>query len=259
MDIRKNLVIISATLGLSSSAYQLEAASLAELQERFAAYGVTLRGELGEQARAIHQELAFCARVEERDPWNLFETEMLRRYPFFKECTGPTGINFPLQVPSGTPVFTKSQWRVRCGPILLDRLEKIKNLAKAEDIPTGLREELQGFLQDATAFIQALHEGNQRVLREEKEEREKQRKPFNPEEYTAGIPDDLKEVAIHLQNTERDTSGFWMEEEMREKHKQFIKWNINQPLIPYLPDEADREQFFETSRNLQAEVVRGLQ
>ncbi|MDR0728339.1 MAG: hypothetical protein LBF21_01865 [Puniceicoccales bacterium] len=258
MNIRQNVVVVSAILRLSSSAYQLEAMSWAELQEGFAAYGTTLPGELGEQVRAIHQEIVHLAKVEAKDPWNFFETEMEKLYPFFKECTtGPAGLSFPLKVSPGTPVDSKNQWWMGRGPVLLGRLEKIKNLAETED--TGLREEFQDFLQEETAFIQAIYDENQRIHLAECEIQEGQSEQSSIQEYTASIPDDLKDVAAYWLNPKRGPLAHLIEGEMREKQLRFIKWNFNQPLIPYLPDEADREQFFETTKRVQAEAVRDLQ
>ncbi|MDR2420158.1 MAG: hypothetical protein LBD40_02465 [Puniceicoccales bacterium] len=262
MDIGKNIAVVSVALGFFSSAYKLEATSLAELQERFAAYGALFSGELEEQVRAFQQELAHCARVEERDPWNFLKTKMSSLYPFFEEyATGPIRIYFEKEVLREIPtMFTKSQWWTERSHTLLAHLEKMKNLAEAGDIPVSLREELQNLLQDATAFIQAIYDGNQRIYLEEKEALERQKARFDIEKYADNLPDDIKDIFIYLQNLERGILDPRMADqgEILEKQLQFAEWQRNHPLLPYLPNKVDRDQFFETTGRILAEAVEGL-
>jgi hypothetical protein len=260
MDMRKNIAVVAAGLWLSSSVYELKATSLAELQARFAAYGDTFSGELREQIQIVQQELAYCVKVEARDPWDFFAEKMSSSYPFFKEyAISPVKIYFPKETSEEGPVFTKSQWGREHCKILLARLERIRNLAEAEDLSTELREEFQNLLQEATAFIQVIHDGNQRICLEEDENLERQRAETDLEAYAASIPDDLKEIFIYLQNPERlnsDVSATTAE--MFEKQIQFMNWQVEHTLTPYLPNDADREQFFATNERIRSEAVEGL-
>jgi hypothetical protein len=262
MDVKKKHVMyLASALCLSCCAFELKATPLADLLNRFSSLPPIL-GVLGDQIETIQQELAYFMRVEARDPWSFFTKEMSSSYPFFEEyAIGPIAIYFPKEISEEVLVlvFTKSQWWVEHCKILLVRFEKIKNLAEAEDLPTDSREELQNLLQEATAFIQAIHDENQPIHLEEQEAIKGRRAQINPEEYMASLPDDFKGVFIYLQNLERGISDPNVDMgEMLKRQTQFMDWQVRQSLIPFLPKEADREQFFKTSECFQAEAIEGL-
>ena len=263
MDIKKNIAVVSAALCLSS-VYELEATSLAELQERFAAYGTVFSGKLGKQIRTARQELVYYVRVEDRDPWGFVAREMSSLYPFFEEyAINPIKIYFPGEIFAKRSVFTKSQWRAERCKRLLAHFEKIRTSAETGNYSTGLQEEFQDFLKEATAFMQTIHDENQRIRLEEKSDLKRQQAQINLEAYTASIPDDLKGVSIYLQNIERGIIDPYVDvAEMFEKQIQLMdwqtKWLIEQSLIPFLPKKAEQDQFLETNKRILNEAVADL-
>jgi hypothetical protein len=298
MDIRKNIAVVSAAWCLSCCAFELEATSLTDLQNRLLSLP-HVSGELGEQIEAIRQELARLIVVEERSPWGRFNEEMLRIYPFFDELPlRPIKLYFPGEGFSAT----QSQWWTAYYGAFLTLLREAQETldAEAQDeddpdaevlpseaqetldaetqdeddpdvevLPPEQREAVQPVLQDAVDVVQALLTENQRTLAEEQESIERRRAQINPEEYMASVPEDLRDVATYLQNLER---GIWDPDadvteildldvdvgEMFEKQIRLMKWQVEQSLAPYLPNEADRDQFFRTSKRVQDEVVEGL-
>ena len=236
---------------------RVEATSLAELQERFSLYAGMFSGELRDQIEVIQQELAYCVRVEAKNPWKHFIDEMLKTYPFlYKTSQNPQVLFFPKEGPNAAA--TKSEWWTEHCGILLAQLETIKNSAEVEN----LSDELQNLFLEATIFIQATQAENQRIHLAEEEELERQRAEIDLEAYTASIPEELRSVFTYLQNLERGTIDPYADvAEMLEKQVQFMKWQTEwqiEPLTPFLPKKADREQFLKTGERIMDEAVADL-
>jgi hypothetical protein len=258
MGIRKNMAA-AAALCLSSAVYELEATPWAELRDRFAEYGIQFSGKLGKQIRTVRLELDYCARVEARDPWGFFAEKMLSLYPFFAElATNPVKVYLQREVAWDMPVFTKSHWRHERCEMLLGRFGKIRNLAEAPG--TRPSAGLQKLLQEATDFVRAVYDENLRIHREEEEELERQRAEFDFEKCMAAMPEEFREVFLYSLHPERSTlvpheldQGELLETQIR-----IQEWQARQPLVPYLPDAADREEFLKTQKRILAEAVADL-
>ncbi|MDR2420161.1 MAG: hypothetical protein LBD40_02480 [Puniceicoccales bacterium] len=261
MDIKKkNVVRLSSALCLSCCAFKLEATSLAELQNHFSSL-LPVPGALGEHLEVIQQGLAYYLAVEERDPWDRFTEAMLGHYPFFNEYTA--GIVM-LYFPKEDFAATKSQWWMAHCNEFLALLEAAQNVLDIEILSPEQRETLWHSLQGAIAIVQDIRAGYQVVFAREQEILE-QRKA----QLLSKVPEEFQDVVTYLQTIERclqyppsadanemleniDACG------MYDRQIEFMKWQSKQELIPYLPNEADQDQFLEANSRISDEVTADL-